>query len=323
MLSLPFAIVSALAAPEYKVSNTISIGGDARWDYLYVDSQHHRLYVSHGKQTEVVDTQTNKIVGTIGDTAGVHGIAVADDLGLGFTSNGKDDSITVFNLSTLKTLNTLKVGGNPDAIVYTPSSQRVVTFNGRSKDATVVDAKTGTVIGTVQIGGKPEFAQVDKSGIIYFNVEDSSELATLDPSTLKLTHRYSLKPCESPTGLAIDAQQRLYSVCENKMMIVSAHDGKSIAQVPIGSGPDGVAWLDGKAYSANGADGTISVVGAGADGNIQNLSTIVTAIGARTIAADPATHKLYLPTSDFKPSEAGGQRQGVSDTFRILVLDNK
>jgi streptogramin lyase len=315
--------VAAWAAPEYKVSGAIAIGGEARWDYLYVDSEQHRLYVSHGTQTEVIDTQTDKIVGTIADTAGVHGIAVANDLGLGFTSNGKDDSVTVFDLSSLKTRNTVKVGGNPDAIVYVPGSRRVVTFNGRSKDATVVDTKTAKVLGTVTIGGKPEFAQVDPAGMVYFNVEDSAELAVLDPSTLKLTHRYPLKPCESPTGLAIDGQRRLYSVCENKMMVVSAPDGKTIAQVPIGSGPDGVAWLDGYAYSANGADGTISVVGTGSDGKFQNLSTIATAVGARTIAADPATHKLYLPTADFKPAENGAKRQGIPDTFRILVLENK
>lgn len=324
---LPFAFslvaAAATAAPAYHLSSTIPIGGEARWDYVYVDSEQHRLYVSHGMQTEIIDTRTDKIVGTIHGTAGVHGIAVAGDLGLGYTSNGKDDSVTVFDLASLKTRNTIKVGGNPDAIIYVAQSRRVVTFNGRSKDATVIDAKTGDVLGTVAIGGKPEFAQVDKSGDIYFNIEDSAELAVLDPAALKLTHRYPLKPCESPTGLAIDEQQRLYSVCDNKMMVVTAHDGKAIAQVPIGSGPDGVAWLDGYAYSANGADGTISVVGAGADGKFQNLSTIAAAAGARTIAADPASHKLYLPTSDFKAGENGGRRQGIPDTFRILVLDNK
>jgi YVTN family beta-propeller protein len=323
LLALPIAISSAFAAPAYKVSDAIAVGGDARWDYLYMDSAQHRLYVSHGKQTEVIDTQSNKVIGTIADTAGVHGIAVADDLGLGFTSNGKDNTVTVFDLATLKVNNTVKVGTNPDAIVYVPQSHRVVTFNGRSKDATVVDAKTGTVVGTVEIGGKPEFAQVDKSGNVFFNVEDSSELAVLDPVALKLTHRYSIKPCDSPTGLTIDDQQRLYSVCENKMMVVSAHDGKLIAHATIGSGPDGVAWLDGAAISANGADGTISVVSEGPDGKFQAVSTIPSTIGARTIAADPVTHKLYLPTSDFKPAVNGGRREGIPDTFRILVLDKQ
>ncbi|HXA46319.1 MAG TPA: hypothetical protein VNW52_01725, partial [Burkholderiaceae bacterium] len=145
----------------------------------------------------------------------------------------------------------------------------------------------------------------------------------LDPVALKLTHRYPLKPCDSPTGLAIDDQQRLYSVCDNKMMVVSAHDGKLIAHVAIGSGPDGVAWLDDMAISANGADGTISIVGEDANGKFQTLSTLPSAIGARTIAADPTTHKLYLPTSDFKPAVNGGRREGIVDTFRILVLDKQ
>jgi len=323
LLALSFAATSAAATEGYHVSGNIAIGGEARWDYIYVDSEQHRLYVSHGKQTEVIDTQSEKIIGTIPDTIGVHGIAIANDLGLGFTSNGKDNSITVFDLSSLKTLNTVKVGTNPDAIVYTAQSHRVVTFNGSSKDATVVDAKTGTVIGTVTIGGKPEFAQVDKSGNIYFNVEDLGELAVLDPAALKLTHRHSLKPCDSPTGLTIDAKQRLYSVCDNKIMVISSHDGKSLGKAPIGSGPDGVAWLDGYAFSANGKDGTISVVAQNADGKFQTVATISTAIGARTIAADPATHKLYLPTADFKTDDNSGKRQGVPDTFRILVLDKQ
>lgn len=319
-----FAFVSAAwAAPAYKVSSTIAVGGEARWDYLYVDSTQHRLYVSHGTQTEVIDTQSNKVIGTIANTNGVHGIAIAGDLGLGFISDGKDNSVTVFDLSSLKTRNTIAVGSNPDAIVYEAQSHRVVTFNGRSKDATVLDAQSGKVIGTVKIGGKPEFAQIDKAGDIYFNVEDSSELATLSPSTLKLTQRQSLKPCDSPTGLAMDGQQRLYSVCDNKMMIVSAHDGKAIAQLPIGAGPDGVAWMDGYAFSANGEDGTISMVGEAADGKLQAVSTIKTAIGARTIAADPTTHKLYLPTADFTPGQNGGKRQGVPGTFRILVVDSQ
>jgi YVTN family beta-propeller protein len=323
LCALPIVVNSAVAAPTYKVSETIAIGGDARWDYLYVDSEQHRLYVSHGKQTEVIDTQSNKVVGTIADTAGVHGVAIANDLGLGYTSNGKDNTVTVFDLATLKANNTIKVGTNPDAIVYVPQSHRVVTFNGRSKDATVFDAKTGNVVGTVEIGGKPEFAQIDQAGNIYFNIEDSSELAVLDPVALKLTHRYSLKPCDSPTGLAIDDQQRLYSVCDNKMMVVSGHDGKLIAHVAIGSGPDGVAWLDGTAISANGADGTMSVVGTGADGKFQTLATLPSAAGARTIATDPATHKIYLPTSDFKPAVNGGKREGIPGTFRVLVLEKQ
>jgi len=322
LLALCACTAPAFGATSYKVTHAIAINGEARWDYLYTDSAQHRLYLSHGTQTEIIDTQSEKLLATIPDTAGVHGIALAPDLGLGYTSNGKTDSITVFDLATFKTVKTIKVGTNPDAIVYVAQSGRVVTFNGRSKDATVVDAKTGEVLGTVAIGGKPEFAQIDKAGNIHFNIEDTAELASLDPKTMKLTRRISLKPCDSPTGLAIDDQQRLYSVCENKMMIVSGADDKKIAQAAIGSGPDGVAWMDGYAFSANGEDGTLSVVET-ASGKFDTVATVATASGARTIAADAAAHKLYLPTSDFKPAADGGRRQGVAGTFRILVVEKQ
>jgi DNA-binding beta-propeller fold protein YncE len=314
--------LAAMAAPAYKVTHAIAIAGEAHWDYLYTDGAQHRLYVSHGTQTEIIDTASEKLLATIPDTAGVHGVALAQDLGLGFTSNGKTDSITVFELATFKTVKTIKVGSNPDAIVYVPQAGRVVTFNGSSKDASVVDINKGEVVGTVAIGGKPEFAQVDKAGNIHFNIEDTAELAALDPVAMKLTQRTSVKPCDSPTGLAIDDQQRLYSVCDNKVMFVSGGDGKKIAQAAIGSGPDGVAWMDGFAFSANGADGTMSVVETGS-GKFETVATVATATGARTIAADAATHKLYLPTSDFKPAPDGGRRQGVAGTFRILVVEKQ
>lgn len=319
--ALPFAAFAA--APGYKVTHSIAVGGEARWDYLTVDSAAHRLYVSHGTQTEVIDTQSEKVIGAITDTQGVHGIAIASDLGVGFTSDGRSNSVTVFDLATLKTRGAIKVGANPDAIVYVASNGRLVTFNGRSKDATVIDAKSGAVTGTVPIGGKPEFAQIGSDGKVYFNVEDTSELAVLDPVALKLDRRSALKPCDSPTGLAIDGQDRLYSVCDNKMMIVSDSGGKRLAQADIGSGPDGVAWLDGQAFSANGADGTVTVVGEEAPGKFVAQATIASAPGARTIAADPATHKLYLPAADLKPGQAGERRQGIPGTFRILVLERQ
>ncbi len=322
VLALPFAGALA-AAPSYKVTHSIAVGGEARWDYVTLDSAAHRLYVSHGTQTEVIDLQSEKVIGTIADTEGVHGIAVASDLGLGFTSNGKSNSVTVFDLATLKTRSTIKVGTGPDAIVYAAEGNRVVTFNGRSKDATVIEAKSGTVAGTVAIGGRPEYAQTGGDGKIYLNVEDTGELAVLDPVALKVERRNSLKPCDGPSGLAMDGQQRVYSVCDNKMMIVSAGDGKRLAQVGIGAGPDGAAWLDGQVFSANGADGTITVVGEDASGKFQAQATIPTAAGARTIAADPATHKLYLPVADMKPAQAGERRQGIPGTFRILVLERQ
>ncbi|MBV8667106.1 MAG: YncE family protein [Burkholderiaceae bacterium] len=327
LLALHVAVASAFAAPTaapgYKVTGSIAIGGEARWDYITVDSEAHRIYMSHGTQTEVIDTQSNKLIATIPDTLGVHGIVVARDLGLGYISNGKDNSVTVFDLATLKATAKIKVGTNPDAIVYEEKSHRVVTFNGKSEDATVIDAKTGAVVGTIAIGDKPEFAQIDPAGTIYVNGEHKSELDVIDAQALKLTHRYTLKPCESPSGLAIDDKQRLYAVCDNDMMVVSATDGKRLGQPKIGGSPDGVAWMDGFAFSANGEDGTVSVVGETAAGKFETVATVATAFGARTIAADPATHKLYVPAADFAPASGGGKRQGMPGTFRILVLEKQ
>jgi hypothetical protein len=317
---------SVAAVPSYKVVDFIAVGGEVRWDYLAADSRHHRLYVSHGSVTEVIDTITDKVVGSIPGTAGVHGIAIASNIGFGFTSNGRDNSVTVFELDTLKIRATIRVGSNPDAIVYEPISRRVVTFNGKSHDATVIDAASidtngVSVLGTVPVGGKPEFAQPDNRGSIYFNIEDTSELAVIDPVAMKITARHSLVPCESPTGLAIDDQRRLYSVCENKIAVVTGANGIRSTQVGIGSGSDGIAWLDGFAYSANGIDGTMSVIKAHVGGKAETVETITTAYGARTIAADQQTKRLYLPTADFEPlATPGSKRIAKPDSFRVLVM---
>lgn len=310
------------AAPDYKIVDTIQIGGAAKWDYLYADSAAHRLYVAHGTQTEVIDTQTNKVIGTIADTQGVHGVAIAGELGVGFTSNGASNTVGVFDLTTLKVINSIGVGTKPDSIVYAPASHKVVTFNGKSGNASIIDAKTLKVVATVDVGGKPEFSVIGADGNVYFNLEDKGEIASINLTTDKLGKHYSLKPCDSPTGLAIDEQQNLFSVCENNLMLVTSTAGKHIAQLKIGSGPDGVAYMDGYAFSANGADGNISVVGT-VNGKFQTVATIPTQLGARTIAADPATHRLYLPTADFKPAAGEEKRQGIPDTFRVLVLQKQ
>jgi YVTN family beta-propeller protein len=323
-----FATLSAFAAPPvYKVVGKIKIPGGTRWDYAYVDSANHRLYVSHGTQTEVVDTSTDKLAGTIPDTKGVHGIAIANDLGRGFTSDGADNDVTVFDLKTLKVLSKVKTGQNPDSIVYEPVSQRVFTFNGRSSDATAVDAKTGNVIAaSIPMGGKPEFAQVDGKGHIYVNIEDKNEIVEVDAKNALVAKRYSIAPCDGPSGLAYDEKKaRLYSVCENKVMIVSdPASGKVLATPAIGGGTDGVAVDDGYAFSANGADGTITMVGETAAGKFEALATIPTQRGARTIASDQKAHKLYLPTAEYGPAgEKDGKKtrpQPIPDTFQIVVV---
>src|SRR5205809_448316 len=189
-LLLMVAAAALAAPPTYKVLTKIKIGGGARWDYAYVDSANHRLYVSHGTQTEVIDTTTDKLVGTIPDTKGVHGIAVANDLGKGFTSDGTDNDVTVFDLKTLKVLSKVKTGQNPDAIIYEPVTHRVFTFNGRSSDATAIDAKTGDVIAaSIPVGGKPEFAQIDGKGRIYVNIEDKNEIVEIDAKNALVSKR--------------------------------------------------------------------------------------------------------------------------------------
>jgi len=326
-LLLILATAAFAAAPAYKVVNKIKVGGETRWDYGYLDSANHRLYVAHGTKTEVIDTATDKPVGTIADTNGVHGVAVADDLGRGFASDGGDNDVTVFDIKTLKVITKVKTGQNPDSIIYEPVSHRVFTFNGRSKDSTAIDAKTGDVItASIPVGGKPEFAQVDGKGHIYANIEDKNEIIEVDAKNALVTKRYSIAPCDSPSGLVIDPKGRLYSVCENKMMIVSdPAAGKVLASLPIGGGTDGVAFDDGYAFSANGADGTISMVGETSPGKFEVVATIPTTRGARTIAADQKAHKLYLPAAEFGPPAEGkdgkkGRPQAIPDSFQIVVV---
>ena len=318
LLALPLAATAA--PPALKEVARIRVPGETRWDYLTVDSAAHRLYVSHATVTEVIDTATDQLIGTIADTPGVHGIAIASDLGKGFISDGRANAITVFDLKTLKATATIAVGTNPDAILYDPASRLVMTFNGKSRDVTIVDAASGKVVSTVPVGGKPEFAQLGANGQVWFNVEDTNEMAVLDPKAGRLVRRLPLAPCDSPSGLAVDDQQRLYAVCENRQMVVVSRDAKVVARAAIGAGPDGVAWMDGAAWSANGQDGTISVVET-TSGRFETVATLRGAPGARTIAADPATHRLYLPTAELQPAKEGERRAGVPGSFYILVLE--
>jgi YVTN family beta-propeller protein len=321
--------VCAFAAPPaYKVLTKIKIGGTGGWDYVYVDSANHRLYVSHATQTEVIDTTTDKLVGTIPGTNGVHGIAIANDLGKGFTSDGRDNDVTVFDLKTLKVLSKIKTGQNPDAIIYEPVTHRVFTLNGRSKDSTAIDAKTNDVItASIPVGGKPEFAQVDGKGHVFANIEDTNEVVTIDAKNALVTKRYSIAPCDGPSGLAIDPKKGfLFSVCGNKMMIVSdPATGKVIATPATGAQTDGVAFDDGYAFSANGGDSNITMVSETSAGKYEPVATIPTMRGARTIGSDQKAHKLYLPVAEVGPAVEGkdgkkGRPQPIADSFQIIVV---
>lgn len=324
LLALLFATIAFAAPPTYKVLSKIKIGGGARWDYVFVDSTNHRLYVSHGTQTEVIDTATDKLVATIPDTKGVHGIAVANDLGKGYTSNGQTNDVTIFDLKTNKAVGNVKTGANPDAIIYEPVTHRVLTFNGKSNDATIFDAKTGEVVtASMPVGGKPEFAQVDGKGHVYVNIEDKNEVIEISVKDSVVSKRYSISPCDGPSGLAIDTKKGvLFSVCNKVMAVSDPAKGKVIAPVTIGQGPDGVAFDDGYAFSANGRDGNISMVGETAPGKWEAVATIETTKGARTIGVDQKAHKLYLPAAELGPVDAKTGKAGAAlpDSFMIVVV---
>ncbi len=323
VLVLP-AIIFA-ADPSYKVTNKIKIGGVNGWDYVYVDSAAQRLYVSHTTQVEVIDLAKMQPVGKISDTNGVHGIAIADDLGKGFTSNGRDNAVGIFDLKTLAVTSTTPVGMNPDAILYEPSSKRVFAFNGRSNDATVLDAKTGMVVATIPVGGKPEFSQTDRKGTVWVNIENTAEIVEIDAKKSTVTKRYSIAPCERPTGLAYDGKGKLYSACSNKMAIISdPKAGKVLGTVPIDAGADGIAFDSGMAFASNGGDGTVTVIGE-KGGKYEALETVQTQRTARTIGVDPKTHKLFLPASETGPPTVGkdgkqGRGQALPDSFSVLVV---
>ena len=306
----------------YHVAKTISVGGDEGWDYVTVDSDARRIYVSHGSRVVVLDTDSGTVAGEIPDTQGVHGIALAPDLGRGFTSNGRANTVTIFDLKSLKTLDTVKAGTNPDAIVYDAGTKRVFTMNGRSQDATAIDGAGGTVVGTLALGGKPEFAVADGKGSIFVNIEDKSELVEFDPGKLAVLHRWPLAPCQEPSGLAMDRKnRRLFAGCDNKMMaVVDADTGKVIATPAIGEGVDanGFDPATNLAFASNG-EGTLTVVHEDSPNKFTVVDNVATKRSARTMGLDLKTHNIYLPAADFDPP-ASGERRGKMKSGSFVIL---
>ena len=323
------ALTVPLQAANYHVVRHIPVGGTGGWDYLTVDDTLRRLFLSHGTEVDVVNLASGKKVGVIDKLEGAHGIAIAADLGRGFISNGRSNMVTVFELSTLKRVADWKAtGDNPDAILYDRASKRLLTFNGRGKNATVFNAKSGDVVATIDIGGKPEFAVAKGDGTVYANVEDTNEVVEIDAKNAKVVRRWPLAGCDSPSGIAYDMKnERLFSVCENKVMAISdAKAGKIMTTVPIGAGTDGAAFdpTSKTAFSANGADGTITVVREVSPGKFEAVDTVQTAKGARTIVLDERTHHLYTPTAKFgatpePTAERPHPRPAIEpETFEVL-----
>ena len=319
LLAAVFVLLAAdNPSANYKVVATWKLGGEGGWDYLTADSDNRRLFIARATRVMVVDADSGKLLSEIPDTPGVHGIALVPDIGQGFTSNGREDMVSVFDLKTLKTLKKIKVGTGPDAIIYDPFSKRVFTFNARSHDTTAVDASKGEVAGTLELGGKPEYAVSDGKGTMFVNIEDKSELVAFDPQKLAVKSRWKLSGCEEPTGLSFDAKnRRLFAGCGNKVMaIVDADNGKVIATPAIGDGCDGTAFdaERGNAF-ATAHDGTLTVIHENTPNKFTPAQTVRTQQGARTVTLDPKTHKVYTVTAKTLP-----ERKVVPDTFVVLAV---
>ena len=324
ILILALVTGAVWAAEGYKIISKIKIGGEASWDYVAMDSVNRRLYVSHGTSVEVVDPDAGKVVGTIGQLHGVHGIAIAADLNKGFITNRTSKSVTIFDLKTLAKLGEPAAGENPDAVCYEPKTKRVFAINHNGEDATAIDAKTGEVLKTFPTGKAGEFCQTDGAGKLYVNLEDSSELLEIDAAKMEVTRKMSVAPAEHPSGLAIDVKnKKLFSVGDNKMMaVIDIPSFKVIATPAIGSGPDAAGFDStlGLAFSSNG-EGNVTIVKL-VNGKYDAVDTVTTEVRARTMTVDEKLHRIYLLTADYPPAAAGqkGRPTATPDSFHILVV---
>lgn len=312
----------------YHLVKKVKLGGNGGWDYLEVDPATHRLFVSRGTHVIVVDPDQGKIVGDIPDTQGVHGIAIANDFNKGFTTNGRTSDSTMFDLTSLKPLGNIKTDKDSDAVIYDGFSKRVFTFNGDANTASAIDASTGKLVSTFPLGGGPEFGATDGKGKIFVNLEDKSSLVRFDAKTLKIENTWPLAPCESPSGLAIDAAHEILVVgCHNKLMaFVDGNSGKVIGSVPIGQGVDANRFdpVTGYAFASCG-DGTLTIAHEDSPTKYSLVEKIDTQRGARTMALDYATHAVYLVSADFGPAPAATADNPrprpaiLPDTFTLLV----
>jgi YVTN family beta-propeller protein len=323
--SLFFLTASSQNSSGYHVTKTFRIASGGGWDYLAVNDD--KLYVSHGTQVNILNKNNGDSIGVIENTQGVHGIAFIKKLNKGYTSNGRTNNVTVFDLTTHKTSGQIATGENPDAIMYDSFSKKIYTCNGRSKDMSVIDPATGKVIKTIALGGKPETAVSDDNGNLYINIEDKNEIAEVDTRTFKVEKRWSIAPAEGPTGLAYDKKtKRLFAGCDKLLVISDASAGAVISKLTIGDGCDGVAFdpATKNIFTSNG-EGSITVVHQNGANDYKIMQNAVTKRGARTIALDEETHRLYLSTADFKPlpenAPANERPQMIPGTFQILVVE--
>jgi YVTN family beta-propeller protein len=329
-VSAPAFLCGAAAANQpYQFLTEIPIGGEGGWDILTIDNTARRLYLAHATKVVVVDLIPETVAGEIADTPGVHGFVAVPEVQRGFSSNGKESKSSVVDLTTLKTTSKIDTGPNPDAVVYEPCHGEIYVFNHTGNSVTVINAKAATVSATIPLGGNPEFAAVDeKAGRVYCNIEDKSEVAVIDADKHEVVVHWSLAPGEGPSGIALDAaRHRLFAACHNKMLVMlDTNTGKVISTVPIGAGVDGCAFDDVTQLAfASCGDGTTTVAREVAPGKLRVIQTLKTERGARTMALDPKTHRIYLPTAKFEP--APSPSPGVSparpsivpNTLKLLV----
>jgi DNA-binding beta-propeller fold protein YncE len=327
--ALAWQVPVRAAEGPYKLLTEIKIGTDGGWDYASVDSAAKRLFVSHATSVVVIDTEKNAVVGQIAPTPGVHGIAVAPDLGKAFVSNGRENKAAIVDLETLKIVASVATGPNPDAILYEPAHREVYTFNGNGKSATVIDAMTGTVKATIALPGKPEFAVEDlKAGRIYNNIEDTSTVVAIDTATHAVVGNWPIAPGEGASGLAIDvAHHRLFTVCDKIMVMLDSTTGKVLGTLAIGDGPDAAAYDPGTGYVfASASDGTMTVAKVDSAGKLVLVQKLATPLRTRTMTLDPATHRLYAAAAEYKPGQPGpdgwpGRPTVVPGTFRVRVYE--
>jgi YVTN family beta-propeller protein len=329
------AETSPIPAADYKVARSWKVGGTNGWDYLALEGSGGRLFVTREERVDVIETVSGKLVGSIPHTGGVHGVAFAPALKRGFTSNGRTNTVSVFELDTLHVIQEVPVSGtSPDAILYEPQQNHIITANRESANLTVIDAGTLQVVATVPLPGPPEFMATDEAGHVYVNIDSApGRMVLIDAKSLAVKAKWPLKECANPTGLAFDVtNHRLFSVCANQVMAVTdSVSGKSIAQVIIGRGSDGAVFDPelGLVFSSNGIDGTLTVIHQDSPDEYRVIATVTTQVSARTMELDPATHKIYMAAAQFGPPPAATDEQPrphatvVPDSFLILIAQPK
>ncbi|MGZ5025174.1 MAG: YncE family protein [Chthoniobacterales bacterium] len=323
------SLARAEAPAPYKLVTEIPIGGEGGWDILNIDTAAHRLYLSHATKVVVVDIEKNSVVGEVDDTPGVHAFMPVPELQRGFSSNGRENKSSVVDLKTLKTISKIDVGEGPDAVAYDSKHGEVYVFNNKGKSTSVINAKDAKVIATIPLGGAPEFPAVDSdAGRIYVNLEDTSEAIAIDTTKHEVVARWPLAPGEEPTGIALDAaHHRLFSTCHNHMVVMlDTESGKMLGGAQIGGGVDGCAFDDqSHLVFASCGEGVVTIVKEEPGDKLSIAQTLPTQRGARTIALDPSTHRIYLPTAEFAPapSPSPGATPGrpsiVPNTMKLLV----